>query len=164
MNFWARLGDGDRALKLFRSLLYPAVQEGWQASGTYPNLFCSHPPFQIDGNFGGASGVAEMLMQSHRGSIDLLPALPSEWSDGYFKGFRARGGFEVSLEWEDSKVTEGTITSLNGNLCTIRSSHPLKVNSKDSTSEYLPDTAQPYQLTFPTDKGRTYRISPNTSD
>lgn len=159
VNLWARLLDGDHAYRIYRMLLEYVDDKEHHGGGTYPNLLDAHPPFQIDGNFGGASGVAEMLMQSHRGSIDLLPALPSEWSDGYFKGFRARGGFEVSLEWEDSKVTEGTITSLNGNLCTIRSSHPLKVNSKDSTSEYHPDTAQPYQLTFPTDKGRSYRIT-----
>lgn len=113
INFWARLGDGDRALKLFRSLLYPAYIDEAKVnhvSGTYPNLFCAHPPFQIDGNFGGAAGIAEMLVQSHEGFINILPALPGEWSDGELKGFLTRGGASIDMQWKDGKLESLTVT------------------------------------------------------
>lgn len=112
LNFWARLGDGDRALKLFKSLLYPACENGkasWHVSGTYPNLFCSHPPFQIDGNFGGAAGIGEMLLQSHEGFVNVLPALPAEWPEGELRGFRVRGGAEVDMKWKDGRLRELTV-------------------------------------------------------
>ena len=109
-NFWARLADGDRALKLLRSLLQPTPAGPSHHSGTYPNLFCSHPPFQIDGNFGGAAGIGEMLVQSHEGFVNILPALPAEWKNGSLRGFKVRGGATIDLQWRDGKPVEVKIT------------------------------------------------------
>jgi len=114
INFWARLGDGNRAYKLFCNLLVPArgtnVSYGNRGGGgTYPNLFCAHPPFQIDGNFGGCAGIAEMLVQSHTGIIELLPALPEVMADGAFDRFRVRGGAEISATWRNHQLTSALL-------------------------------------------------------
>lgn len=107
INFWARLGDGNRAYSLFKSLLSPAytAENPHHGPGTFPNLFCSHPPFQMDGNWGGGAGIGEMLVQSHEGFINLLPALPDALNTGELKGFKARGGITIEeMTWRDGRV------------------------------------------------------------
>ena len=129
LNQWARLQDGNHAYKLYGNLL---------KNGTLNNLWDTHAPFQIDGNFGGTAGITEMLLQSHMGFIQLLPALPDAWQDGSVSGICARGGFEVNLSWKDGKLAEAVVTSEKGVPCTVR--------YEDKT------------LSFKTKKGSSYRI------
>ncbi len=123
INFWARLHDGNHAYKLLRELLKLTGMEGTDyanGGGTYPNLLCAHPPFQIDGNFGGTSGIGEMLLQSHDGVLNLLPARPDAWASGEVKGLKARGGYELDMSWANGKLTRVVVRSALGGNCRLR--------------------------------------------
>jgi alpha-L-fucosidase 2 len=147
INLWARLKNGNQAYKMYRELLTYVEPDGAQSvnygggGGTYPNLFDAHPPFQIDGNFGGAAGVIEMLLQSSEDEIFLLPALPDAWPSGTVKGICARGGFEISMKWLNGQLSSVEVLSKYGSKC--------KLNYKGKTTN------------FNTTKGKVYKLDAN---
>jgi alpha-L-fucosidase 2 len=160
MNFWARLLDGDHAYTILNNFITLVGGSGVdynEGGGIYANLFCAHPPFQIDGNFGYAAGVAEMLVQSQTDEIQLLPALPKEWADGSVQGLCARGNFVITnMEWKNSRITKLSIKSVSGGDCKIRVSNTLKAgtaNVKNSPQE----KANVYS--FKTIPGTTYTFT-----
>lgn len=157
INWWARLLNGDHAYKLIRQLLlYTNTNAGSRQGGTYPNFFDAHPPFQIDGNFAGTAGMAEMLLQSHAGFIQLLPALPEAWKEGSVEGLKARGAFLINMQWKDQKFLKASITSLNGGRCVIKTGVALMLEGgKDRPVR----EGNNYTLSFETVKGQVYKLT-----
>jgi alpha-L-fucosidase 2 len=158
MNFWARLQDGDHAYTILKNFITLVGGSGVNyngGGGLYANLFCAHPPFQIDGNFGYTAGVAEMLVQSQAGEIQLLPALPKVWSTGSVQGLRTRGDFEItSMEWKDGKIVKLVIKSLAGEQCILRVPNALKRSTALSNNAGL-------LYNFKTQAGKLYTFTAN---
>lgn len=148
VNWWARLLDGNRAFKLISDQLSPApTNNKGESGGTYPNLLDAHPPFQIDGNFGCTSGIAEMLLQSYDGYMYILPALPDALPNGSVKGLKARGGFEIDIDWKNSKLTKLVVRSALGGNARMRIAKNMNFRSKiDLTSAKGENTNEYYQV------------------
>ena len=160
INFWARLLDGNHAHLLIHELLKTSLQsqtDSHHGGGVYPNMFDSCPPFQIDGNFGGTAGMAEMLLQSQFNTIFLLPALPDAWNSGTITGLRARGGYTVAMSWKDKKLTAAKVLAAKSGPCKIETATKIKVNGVMVKVEH---TNNGYITSFMAQKGKLYNCVP----
>lgn len=158
VNLWARLLDGNHAYKLYQDLLRLTGESGYnynEGGGLYPNMFDAHPPFQIDGNFGGTSGLAEMLLQSQDGSVNLLPAIPDAWKTGRVKGLVARGGYVVDINWQNNQVSSASVYSRNGGECRVYSKTPLMLKNAAIKAKKV---AGGFELVFATVGGKSYQL------
>ncbi|MBR5962824.1 MAG: glycoside hydrolase N-terminal domain-containing protein [Bacteroidaceae bacterium] len=170
INLWARAQDGAQAHTLLHNALASSkkkrgVDMSGAGAGVYDNLFDSHPPFQIDGNFGACAGIAEMLLQSHAGYIQLLPALPDNWPQGYIHGLKAQGNYEVDIDWKEGVLQKAVVTSLAGGACRVMYRHAqgkyavVDLTTGKSVAEKAPDEEGNIFLSLETEKGHAYELS-----